>query len=72
MTHGEGLMRLGLFSLRKYFSDCVLLSSGLFVMGLEEVTKKSKFLYTLEPFTDIISLKWSALGGQFTEVPTLK
>lgn len=61
MMHGEGLMRLGLFSLQKYFSDCGLLSSGLFEKGLEEVTKKSKFLYTLELFTDIISLKCSAL-----------
>lgn len=43
--------------LKSDFSNYGLLSSGLFLKGLEGVSKESKFLYTLELSTYIISLK---------------
>lgn len=46
------------------FSDCGLLSSGIFVHGLEKVNKKSKFLYDLRLSTDIVSLKSSVLAKE--------
>lgn len=60
VTHGEGLMRPGLFSL-EYYSP---LSSGLFLNDLEDLSKKRKFLYTLELPKNKISLKMSTLAGE--------
>lgn len=65
VTGGQGNMICGWGqSLEQGFPDCGLLSSGLFVHGLEKVNKKSKFLYALGLSIDTVSRRSSVLAEE--------